>query len=165
MIVLVMELFSRDCPGTSVVLEEQTDWKHLPKGGWRIYNYIYVCIYIYIYLSLSLSIYIYQRLRGINWCVRPPSVKLVSVSFRVRVMRSGRGEAVWACGWVGVFVNTGGGGGGGGGGGDRVFPVQQLHDLLALIWRLKNIVRVSEKLHERLDVAPACNRWEENLSR
>jgi len=34
---------------------------------------------------------------------------------------------------VGVFVNTGGGGGGGGGGGDRVFPVQQLHDLLALI--------------------------------
>ena len=66
MIVLVMELFSRDCPGTSVVLEEQTDWKHPPKGGWRIYNYIYVCIYIYISLSLSLYIYIYQRLRGIN---------------------------------------------------------------------------------------------------
>ena len=45
---------------------------------------------------------------GINRRRRPPIGKLVSVSFRVRVVRaSGRGEAVWAC-ERGVFVNAGG---------------------------------------------------------
>ena len=63
-----------------------------------IYVYIYICIcvymYICIYVYIYICIYIYISEVGGNKLWLTPTGKLVSVSFRVRVVRaSGRGEA------------------------------------------------------------------------